>query len=391
MEFFCWQCQLTTSYLMQTVIALVALAVLSTIHRGRLNRSERNRTQGTSPRLGFPTQSPATKADIGIFEHDQDHFKLRVHVLSEFHKAQCLYSIALQMASFAAIYGGNKNQEDDMFLLLVSADGLVPVALVLYTLLLFEHANGYHVILSTISALLASITGFSVILGFDYVGTYGGSWPATCGGLAPSEICSYQFHFGVEGDPNLYFIGGAIAIDIVIIALVMWYVLARAKIHEYPNTLLSTNRSGVRLAVIILHASAVLILLTISALELYWLITLLIGPSIMDYDWGFGQIVGITIWAAVVIDLVRHEVGMCQRPKSLSPPFLTAWRARSCDSIHWLETQHYDDARDARNAGLTARSAIKLILYLGLRCVCGRRTIQLLRREPTPIATNGRM
>ena len=33
--------------------------------------------------------------------------------------------------------------------------------------------------------------------------------------------------------------------------------------------------------------------------------------SIMDAnDRGFGQIVGITVWFAVIIDLSRHEIGM---------------------------------------------------------------------------------
>ena len=29
-------------------------------------------------------------------------------------------------------------------------------------------------------------------------------------------------------------------------------------------------------------------------------------------DWGFGQIGGITVWFAVIIDLARHEIGMSQ-------------------------------------------------------------------------------
>lgn len=27
-------------------------------------------------------------------------------------------------------------------------------------------------------------------------------------------------------------------------------------------------------------------------------------------DWGFGQIVGIAVWAVVILDLARHEIGM---------------------------------------------------------------------------------
>ena len=63
------------------------------------------------------------------------HFGFWLRSLSEFHKAQCFYSIALQIASFVTIYGKEKNRMDDTFPLLISADGILPVATVLYTLL----------------------------------------------------------------------------------------------------------------------------------------------------------------------------------------------------------------------------------------------------------------
>lgn len=300
---------------MQTAIALLAFGFLFAVHVRESYRSKRSVARDISTKLNFPKRSPEAKPQIDMGRHDKDHFEVWLHAVSEFHKAQCLYSIALQIASFVAIYGGNKNRQDDMFLLLISADGLIPVALALYTLMLRGHAHCYHVILTAISALLASITGFSIVLGFPYIeSVYGGSWPPTCGGLSPQGICSYQLEFGYDSNPNLYFVGGAIACDVIIVSLVLWYVLARTKDLEYLaplNRFFSNHKLARWLTVTILHTGAILILLSCCAIELYWFFELLKGPSIMDlHDWSFGQIVGITIWAAIIIDLLRNEIGM---------------------------------------------------------------------------------
>ena len=277
----------------------------------RLYKIKEKRTQGISSRHDFPKQPQVAEEGKKTSKNGRGHLRLWLQTLSDFHKAQCLYSIALQCAALVAIYGRNKNQEDDLFLFLVSADGLVPVALALYTLLLFGHAYAYHIILSFVSALLATITGFSIIFEFANVQSYGGSWPASCGGLSPSDICSYQYEFAALANPNIYFVGGAVASDVIIIGLVLWSAMRQAQSHEYVNAwkALVNNRLGGRIK-LILHASAIMVLLTLSAIELYGFHSVLYGTSIINVDdWGFGQIVGITIWIAFIIDLVRHEIG----------------------------------------------------------------------------------
>lgn len=270
---------------------------------------------GNSPSIDSPRHSfeaePVSKAK----KHDEGHPEIWLGALSDFHNAQCFYSIALQIASFVAIYGGNKNREDDIFLLLISADGLLPVALVQYTLQLFGPQHSYHLVLTVISTLLASITGFSIIVSFsDVEAAYGGDWPSTCGGISPQGICGAQLGFSYEDYPNFYLAAVAAACDAVVIACVIWYILTRAKDSTFSVTMkrvFSGNRIVHRLKCTILHTSAVLILLACSAIELYFFYVLLSGPSIMDaHDWSFGQIVGITIWFAIITDLMRHEAGM---------------------------------------------------------------------------------
>lgn len=62
---------------------------------------------------------------------------------------------------------------------------------------------------------------------------------------------------------------------------------------------------------VFLHGSATLILIGCTIIELFFFGQLLLTKSIMGiHDWSYGQFVGITIWTAVIVDLVRHEIGM---------------------------------------------------------------------------------
>ena len=67
-----------------------------------------------------------------------------------------------------------------------------------------------------------------------------------------------------------------------------------------------------RLVKAVLHTLAAIILLACTTMELFFFAKLLFNKyTITDlHDWDFGQIVGITVWVAVIIDLARHEIGM---------------------------------------------------------------------------------
>ena len=250
----------------------------------------------------------------------KSHSKLWISAMGDFHKLQCYYAIALLVASFVALYGRNdaaRAQLDDAFLMLISANGLVPVSLTFYTLTLLRRTTPYHIVLTIMSALLASTTGFWIVRNYslDQLAT-SEQWPDTCGALSPQYICGgYEFEMNDNYYPQIFFTIAATLCDILILYLVMWYTLSRFK-NEYlarlKERILPKGSRTHRLVKAVLHTLAVVILLGCTTMELFFFVKLLFNRyTITDlHDWGFGQIVGITVWVAVIVDLARHEIGM---------------------------------------------------------------------------------
>lgn len=61
-----------------------------------------------------------------------------------------------------------------------------------------------------------------------------------------------------------------------------------------------------------MHVAAVSVLIWCTAMESFFFYQILVPQynRIVNFnDRGFGQIVGFTIWAVVVIDFLRHEIG----------------------------------------------------------------------------------
>ena len=299
------------------MIALIGFAVLSSAHAYKILRSMKKPSQqdltapqslSTVPRPGFGERTNG---------QDQSHLALWLNAISEFHKAQCYYSIALQVASFMALFSngsGNRNQEDEAFLLLVAADGLAPVAITFYTLALLEQINSYHVILSLLSALLASIIGFCIVTKYPSQGVFsGGHWPVVCGGQTPQGICNRALDLKYNYSPNQWFTAAAVLLDLLILVITGWYVLAqvmKSQRSRQSRDFVHGNKRLHLLMTAFLHGGAMFILLSCSVVELFFFVQLFSHDSIMDHqEWGFGQIVGITIWTAIIIDLVRHELG----------------------------------------------------------------------------------
>ena len=288
------------SYLMQTVLALLALGILGVYRWWKVYRSTREQTRGRAQNPNRRTiSSRASLAKNRARRTRKGHFEFWLRILSEFHKAQCFYSIALQTASFVVIYGKKRNRLDDMFLLLISADGILPVAMALYTLSLFNHARTYDVVLGAISTLLASVTGFSIVLGYSSAPSSSGTdWPISCGGRSLEQICDgYSIDYKYAGSPNTFFAGGAIALDVLVGLLVFEFCFPRLKtlthlrLPMYPRSI--GNRAQ-KTAIVIRHVLITLILLACVAIEFYF-VALGTDDIFVPSDWSFGQVVGITI------------------------------------------------------------------------------------------------
>ena len=307
---------------MQLIIALLGFVAIASAHAYRsyaLRKSPLREPElaREDVSLGRYESSVSNPSDCICKPKHQSHPELWLKTLSEFHKAQCYYSIALQIASFVALYGGsdtNRNKLDEVFLLLIGANGLVPIAIVIYTLTLSERTNSYHILLTFISASLASFIGFAAVAHFESTQEVSeGSWPKICGGLSPQYLCDWGMELERYYYPNRFFLAGAVLCNTLIVFVTGWYLTKCFKDHSMFQRFTATyNRSTIvrPLLTTVLHTTAIFILLFGSAAELFFFRQFFSKrfTGVLN-EWGFGQIVGITIWSAVIVDLGRHEIG----------------------------------------------------------------------------------
>ena len=191
---------------------------------------------------------------------------------------------------------------------------LIPVAMALYTLFLVGHAHAYEVSLASISALLATITGFHIVfvLYSSTTSITGASWPAACGKQSPQWICEVTLGFGDARDPQLFSAGGTIVLDLLIIILVVRCCSSRLDGSTHSRILRFPRLIGARVRSIgasVFEIIAAYGLLTCAGVEIWFLrLVLRSGNLSTDHNWSFGQIAGITIWPAVIVDLIRYEL-----------------------------------------------------------------------------------
>ena len=111
--------------------------------------------------------------------------------------------------------------------------------------------------------------------------------------------------------PDFFFAGGAAALDVLMLSLTLWYfsptLMTRlnSKYLRYPRMI---NKKARRIVVLALHIVSILSIVLITAIELFFFhIILQKDNQYVTHEWSFGQVVGITVWSAVIIDLIRYE------------------------------------------------------------------------------------
>ena len=298
---------------MQTSIALLGFIALSLSHLCQLYNSRKASGAMIGPEE-IPKASVVLSPQLDLHRPTLSHAKLWIKTLSDFHKVQCFYSMALQIASCVAFFGSHtvRNRTDELYLLLVSTNGILLVTLSLYTLSLVREARSYDVALAGLSASSASLIGFSVLVAFPNTTNIGGdTWPETCGSYSPERICRYNLQYF---HADLFFLVFAAACDLVLCCLISRHFVAvinsQRNVAQYTNKGLR-NLEGRRILMAVLHTTATLILLSSAAVEVHFFRMLFYSSSIISlHDWSIGQILGIAIWLGIIIDLLRHEIGM---------------------------------------------------------------------------------
>jgi len=266
----------------------------------------------------------------------EDHYIVMCATIAEFHKAQCYFTIALQIATFVITYSKTApviNVDLD-FLLIVAVDGLLPVLLTLYTLMAFGKNSWYMIGLSITSVVLSTINGIHITHSFSSLTGVRGIGPATCGNVGPAGLCYALGKNNYAIDPtlaaNYYYLIMSI-MDVFAGALVLWKILsgstnwwsrftqgtsrrvvARSKSTSglTPDELHRCSKLEKRIQLwiaIVLHFVFVATTLTCLGIEFSLFQILLTSPYVDAKSWGFGQIVGIAIWMGVLMELAYLE------------------------------------------------------------------------------------
>ena len=351
--------QVILSYMIQLSVALINLLFTALYRFLRTHRYQKQGSTATrSNRQGLP-DADSISPDTIASENASPHLQNFLRYLSDFHKLQCYYAITLQIATLIALYGPSttthsiRNPFDEAFLLLLSINGILPVSIMLYSLALVGDITIYDICLTSLSAILASDTGITIVNFLSQPhnsgkGTRGSyiDWPAATGGLAPETICGrrYKIRYPKKLTPEKVFLVGTVLCDGFLIGLIIWWILATyyphktSKLSAYlqrhrwctrpswclpppnrspvPSETKPRSRSGKiadRAAQSAGHISAAIIFIFATGMEYFCFYQMLVPQydRIVDFrDWGFGQIVGIAVWAVVFIDLARHEIGM---------------------------------------------------------------------------------
>ena len=101
---------------MQTLIALVSFAVLGSTSLFRMFKASREPSLGPSTLPRAFSMSLKPELERHATGPNQSHLALWLRALCDFHVAQCYFSIALQLASFVALFGRSnehRNQYDE--------------------------------------------------------------------------------------------------------------------------------------------------------------------------------------------------------------------------------------------------------------------------------------
>ena len=265
------------------------------------------------------------------------HFEIFKVALRSFHSAQCYYAISLQIAALIALYGHSTtigSLWDELVVLVVSADGLIPVVIAFYALANVNRRDMYMAVLTGATVLLSSITGYHVIQHVKHVDFNETSlslvdqvsdveWPAACGGTGLQYLCPSPY-----GQPEVYnaptwLKAIAISVDIIVILLFLCSIFLHLpdKLRSKLSSGLFKNSSKIdrskegrasggfaQYMLFAVHVIAGILLAFFGAVEFFFLHALIAGNYLLNRsDWSFGQIVGILIWVSIIIDFSVEE------------------------------------------------------------------------------------
>lgn len=254
--------------------------------------------------------------------------QILVFTLVEFQKAQCFFSMAVQIATLVFILTEQTyySPTDISALLTVSSMGVVSMLLNLYALMRYGQSSWYIFCLSVCSWALSLAVTFHISFAYPYHKFY---WdepiiyskdhpgPVSCGSVSTSVFCA---RMGLDDATSFaYAISASVSNNILVypalapltLVLVLWQVgiwdcgLVKATRIAYGRL-----PSFVRNKVFWIIMEHLCILGTFGwafFLQSELFAMLFRGHVIDTTNWGFGQIVGITYWVPTLVEYAYQQ------------------------------------------------------------------------------------
>ena len=286
---------------------------------------------------------------VSVTSYEPTYRLLWICFSREFHKVQCYYSVILQIASLTALCREDspvRNIIDGTYLLLLSANGTIPIAMTFYGLSLVDKIRPHTIMLTVVAVTLSSTSGIHIATTFsDFRASLsGGAWPDVCGGLSPEYMCGHKPRLKYDMLPHRLVLAGAIFCDVLVCVIILRCLLKPIIIYRHhcrqssaieihcaldnlesifgrdgPGRMGGTPTNQIRsnsksnLYSYMIHGTIIVVLMFFYSALMYFYKQLLMDPddiNIVDnHDWSFGQIVGIATWSTLIVDLVRHTIG----------------------------------------------------------------------------------
>lgn len=253
--------------------------------------------------------------------------------LVEFHKTQCFFSITLQIASLASGIVFGSNTLNTVMLLPVSTNGILPITFTFFLLLRYGQRSRYLSLLTAVSWILATIVFWPLryhISAHDDIDREYNMYKQFMTGLSASRACGSGSVQSVctTLKPSLPIKS---ALDTLGPSPVLWswssaYLVYLFLRHYWPKDWYPTQRIAFNSSTHyrklsdatgmvtrpafkdLVYWSVSLLFLTCFAYQFYLFSTNLALDIINLEDWGFGQVVAITIWIPPLLEYVHHQI-----------------------------------------------------------------------------------
>lgn len=268
----------------------------------------------------------AQKRAIDIKEFLTTHDLVLKSMLVEFQEAQSFFMIACQAATLAGMRYNTILDATNLVMVwadralsgMVAAGGILPIILGLWTLQKMHMCSPWIFFLSTITLIVSELTIYETLYwpAPKNVTPLGGSWPQSCGEHPPPLIyCGNPNFVGFMGGPFVFLnFVNPICLTHYGILLILWVRPFAERILQSDKVVNSSPRiprfyshvkdlwklRWVKWVHHILTVITELLNITSAALYVYCFSSLYQSGFIDWGNWGFGQLIALTMWAPVL-------------------------------------------------------------------------------------------